>query len=74
MMELSIKNKGFGNKIMISTECRGCGRMFNFSVTNLKDVNLYCTNCEIDKTIELRDKIINSLLVDKKWYEFWKRK
>ncbi len=50
-MELSIKNKGFGNKIMISTECRGCGRMFNFSVTNLKDVNLYCTNCEIDKTI-----------------------
>lgn len=27
-MELSIKNKGFGNKIMISTECRGCGRMF----------------------------------------------
>ena len=42
-MELSIKNKGFGNKIMISTECRGCGRMFNFSVT--------CTNCEIDKTI-----------------------
>ena len=21
------------------------------AVTNLKDVNLYCTNCEIDKTI-----------------------